>query len=473
MNRKTLHTLSLFSLTMITVGSVDSIRNLPATAIFGSQLISFFILGALFFLIPTALVSAELASGWPKQGGVYVWVKEAFGKDMGFLAIWLQWVENVFYYPVLLMFVAGTIGYMIAPSLASNPYFLCSIIVICFWGATLLNIFGMKASSFFSSLCALCGLLLPMLLIIGCGAKWLLAGNPIEVSLDFKSILPHWHDTSIWVSLTGVMLSLCGVEIATVHANDVKDPQSTFPKALAYSAVIIIATLIFGSLAIAMVLPSKDINLVAGIMQAFTAFFAKYHALWLMPWVALMLVLGGAGTMNNWIIAPIKGLLVAVQDMHWNTPLAKTNKEGAPTLMLVIQAIIVTCLSSLLLFFPSVNGSYWFLTVLAAQLYMIMYIIMFAAVVKLRISKKDVVRPFKIPGGIWGLSFVAAMGIVGTLVTFFVGFIPPLGINVGNEVVYDCLLVLGLLTMCLPPLLVALKRNKKSSLSLIGELDAA
>ena len=108
MNTQSRYALSLFSLTMITVGSVDSIRNLPATAIFGSQLISFFILGALFFLLPTALVSAELASGWPKQGGIYVWVKEAFGKNMGFLAIWLQWVENVFYYPVLLMFLAGS-----------------------------------------------------------------------------------------------------------------------------------------------------------------------------------------------------------------------------------------------------------------------------------------------------------------------------------------------------------------------------
>jgi glutamate:GABA antiporter len=76
------HSLTVFSLTMITVGSVDSIRNLPATALFGSQLIFYFLLGALFFLIPTALVSAELASGWARQGGVYVWIKEAFGKKL-------------------------------------------------------------------------------------------------------------------------------------------------------------------------------------------------------------------------------------------------------------------------------------------------------------------------------------------------------------------------------------------------------
>lgn len=106
---------------MITVGSVDSIRNLPATALFGSQLI-FYFSRRVVFLIPTALVSAELASGWAKQGGIYIWVKQAFGK-IGFLAIWLQWIENVIWYPTILSFVAGTIGYLINPTLTSNPYF--------------------------------------------------------------------------------------------------------------------------------------------------------------------------------------------------------------------------------------------------------------------------------------------------------------------------------------------------------------
>jgi amino acid transporter len=271
------HALTVFSLTMITVGSVDSIRNLPATALFGSQLIAFFILGALFFLIPTALVSAELASGWPKQGGVYIWVKEAFGRKTGFLAIWLQWIENVIWYPTILSFVAGTIGYLIDPSLSKNPYFLWLVIVSSFWGATFVNLRGMRSSAIFSNICAIFGLLLPMSLIIGLGAAWVLSGNPLHTQFDLPSILPHWQDRSIWVSLTAIMLSFCGVEIATVHANDVNDPQRAFPRALIYSVVIILSTLILGSLAIAVVLPQEDINLVAGIMQAFDAFFSQYH----------------------------------------------------------------------------------------------------------------------------------------------------------------------------------------------------
>jgi len=445
------YALTVFTLTMITVGSVDSIRNLPATALFGSQLIAFFILGALFFLIPTALVSAELASGWPKQGGIYIWVKEAFGKQCGFLAIWLQWIENVIWYPTILSFVAGTMGYLINPALASNPYFLWLVIVISFWGVTLINLRGMSSSALFSNVCAISGLLLPMSLIIGLGAAWITGGNPMHVSFDMQAIVPHWQDRSMWVSLTAIMMSFCGIEIATVHANDVQDPQRAFPRALSYSVAIILSTLILGSLAIAVVLPQQDINLVAGIMQAFDAFFARYHLLWMMPVIAVMLVMGGLGGVSNWIIAPTKGLLVAAQDGNLPPVFQRTNKQNAPLVMLLGQAIIVTILSSLFLFMPSVNGSYWLLTALAAQLYMLMYLLMFAAAIKLRIKAPNHPRAFRIPGGKIGLFVVAGIGMVGALTTLVVSFIPPDGIDVGSVSRYEITLISGLLITCLPP----------------------
>lgn len=450
MNQKK-HALTVFMLTMITVGSVDSIRNLPATALFGSQLIAFFILGAVFFLIPTALVSAELASGWAQQGGIYIWVKEAFGKKMGFLAIWLQWIENVIWYPTILSFVAGTIGYLINPVLASNPYFLWMVIVSSFWGATFVNLRGMRSSGVFSSICTISGLLLPMSLIIGLGAAWIMDGNPLHVQFDLPSVLPHWQDRTMWVSLTAIILSFCGIEIATVHANDVENPQRAFPRALTYSVCIILSTLILGSLAIAVVLPHQDINLVAGIMQAFDAFFARYHLGWMMPVIALMLVMGGFGGVSNWIIAPTKGLLVAAQDGNLPPLFQRINAQGAPVTMLVGQAVIVTILSSLFLFMPSVNGSYWLLTALAAQLYMLMYLMMFFAAIKLRLKAPDHPRAFRIPGGMVGMCIVAGIGIVGVSTTLVVSFMPPDGINVGRISSYEFTLLFGLLLMCSPP----------------------
>src|SRR3989338_9256522 len=90
--------LGVFSLVMMTIGSVDSIRNLPTTALFGPLLIFFFFLSSICFLLPAALVSAELSSNSTETGGIYNWVTEAFGKRTGFLAVWFQWIENVIWY---------------------------------------------------------------------------------------------------------------------------------------------------------------------------------------------------------------------------------------------------------------------------------------------------------------------------------------------------------------------------------------
>lgn len=462
--------LTVFSLTMITVGSVDSIRNLPATALFGSQLIAFFILGALFFLIPTALVSAELASGWAEQGGIYIWVREAFGKRMGFLAIWLQWIENVIWYPTILSFVAGTVGYLIDPTLARNPYFLWAVIVSAFWGVTLINLYGMRSSALFSTICTISGLLLPMTLIIGLGVMWLLHGNPVEVQFDLASILPHWQDKSIWVSLTAIILSFCGIEIATVHANDVQNPQRAFPKALIYSVCIILSTLILGSLSIAIVLPKEEINLVAGIMQAFDAFFGEYHLGWLMPFVALTLVMGGLGGVSNWIIAPTKGLLVAAVDGNLPPIFQKTNQHGAPTTMLVGQAVIVTVLSSLFLFMPTVNGSYWLLTALAAQLYMLMYLLMFLTAIVLRIKAPHHPRAFSIPGGLPGVLLVALIGMIGVITTLVVSFIPPNGIDVGSVIRYESTLIIGLVLTSLPPFITSWMQGRSRQAPIVADV---
>lgn len=443
--------LSVFTLTMITVGSVDSIRNLPATALFGSSLIFFFILAAVCFLIPCALVSGELSSTFSQPGGVYTWVKKAFGKQFGFVAIWFQWIENVIWYPTILSFVAGTLGYLISPQLAQNKYFLVSTILTAFWGTTLINLRGMQSSARFSNFCGIAGLILPMTLIISLGVAWLAIGRPMQVGLSLPHLIPNLHEPTLWISLTGIMMSFCGMEIATVHARDVVDPQRAFPKAILYSTLIILSTLILGSLAIAIVLPHNQISLVAGIMQAYHAFFNAYHLNWLLPIVAAFLVIGGLGGVSNWIIAPTKGLLIAGRDGNLPCVLQDENAHGAPKWLLVWQAVIVSLLSIAFLIMPSVNGSYWLLNALAAQLYMLMYILMFAACIRLRFTHGHLPRIFKIPGGKVGVSIVAGLGIISALVTLVVGFFPPTGIPVGSSAQYDTMIIIGLLLMSLPP----------------------
>jgi amino acid transporter len=456
--------LTVFSLIMITVVSVDSVRNLPAAALFGSQLVFFYLMSALLFLIPCALISAELSSAWPEQGGIYIWIKKAFGPQLGLLAIWLQWIENVIWYPTILSFVAGSIGYLINPELATNKIFLIIIVLSSFWGCTFVNLKGITTSAKFSTFCTIAGLLLPMGLIIGLGAAWFFSNKPTEISLTLTNMIPNTQDSSTWVALTGIMLSFCGVEIATVHARDVNNPQRAFPKALIFSAIIILVTLIFGSLSLALVVPSQKISLVSGIMQAFDTFVRPYNLSWLLPFLSLTLVIGGLGSVSNWIIAPTKGLLVAAQDGLLPPSLQKENKNAAPSNLLIYQAIIVTCLTMVFLIFSSVNASYWLLTVLAAQLYMFMYILMFTAAIYLRIKYPNQPRPFKVPGGLFGLSVISIAGIIGSTITFIVGYIPPSTIEIGKIRTFEFLLISGFIVMCLPPFISYYFRSRKLAL---------
>lgn len=438
---------------MITITSVDSIRNLPATALFGDTLVIYFTFAAVGFLLPCALVAAELSASMPETGGVYLWVKTAFGKRFGLLAIWFQWIENVIWYPTILSFLAGTCAYIFSPALASDPYFLFAVIVVTFWSLTFLNLFGIQSSAWFSEICGIAGLLIPMTVIIVLGFIWYFSGKPLQSSVVPHDIGKTFSDPTLLVSLTAVFLTFSGIEIATVHANDVKNPQRDYPVALILAVIVIYVTMVLGSLAIAITVPKNELSLVAGIMQAFEIFFESYHLTWLAPLLGIAIIIGTLGGVSNWIISPSRGLLVALRDENLMPSLQKTNKHESPKALLIMQAILVTLMSSVFLLMPTVNSSYWLLTVLAAQLYMLMYIIMFVTAIYLRVTQPDHHRPFKIPGGIVGLSIVAGLGALSSLLTFSIGFFPPEGTTGGMRQNYSIMILSSLILMSSPPFL--------------------
>lgn len=436
---KTVKVLGTFSLVMITLTCVDSIRNLPSSALFGSSVIFFFILAAIVFFIPTALICAELSTTWPEEGGIYTWGKKAFGRGFGLFTVWFQWTENIIWYPLSLSFIAGTFTYLVSPGLAENKLYVFVIINVVFWLCTLINLRGLKLSARLTEIFGVLGLILPMLFIIGLGFVWWHGGHALQIHFTANQMLPHLHHGT-WVALTAIVMSLTGVEITTIHAAEVKDPQKGYPRALLISVIFILFTLIFGSLAIAIVVPKHQLNLISGIMEAFSAFLTAYHLGWLSPIVAICLILGAVAGLNNWIIGPTKGIMVAAKDGYLPPALHKQNKQFAPKNLLLIQGLIVTALSCLFLFMPSVNSSYWVLNVLTTQLYMLMYLFIFFAFLRLRYKYPKTKRPFKIPGGVVGMWVCALLGIVTMVFTFYIGFVPPADIYHGSVAKYDLIL---------------------------------
>ena len=447
--------ISFWGVVILTVVAVDSLRNLPTAAMFGDVLIGYYILAGVFFLLPAALVSAELASRFDDAGGIYSWVKAAFGSKMGVYAVWLQWIENVIWYPAILSFIVATCAYVLVPDLAENTKFLACSILAIFTLMTLLNCRGIMHSVRFSEICLWLGLVLPMLCIIGLGCVWYFHHyQHMALQITPASFLPNIGHTEHIMSITAIGLSLCGIEVATVHTKDVENPKKTFPPALILSAIIIVFTLILGSLAIAAVLPQNKISLVAGIMQAFNAFFTAYHLKWLLPFMAIALVIGGLGAVNNWIIAPARGLMVAAQDHALPKIFTHVNRANAPVSILVGQVVVVGGFCLLYLYFPAVNESYWLLTVLASQLYMVMYAIMFLTCMILRWMLPIDKQAFSIPGGKLGCCIVCGMGLIGVGAIFLAGFVPPPTMHFGSHTHYYQLLITCLVLLSLPPFLL-------------------
>lgn len=451
-------TLGVFSLVMINIIAVDSLRSLPFSAEYGFSVVFYYLLAAIAFFIPTALVSAELATGWPNKGGVYVWVREAFGERYGFLTIWIQWIYNVVWYPTILSFVAGALAYFIDPKLADSKEYMLTCVLIIFWGATIINFYGMKISSMISTIGALIGTLIPMFFIIILGAVWLAKGNTSQINFNLKSFFPDLSSINNLSFLTAVLFGLVGMEMSAVHADEVKNPGSAYPRAIFYSSIIILLSLIFSSLAIAIVVPQNQLNVVTGLVQAFDIFFKAYN-LHLESLITALIIIGGIASVAAWVIGPTKGLLVATQDGSAPPFLARMNNKEVPTTILWLQAIIVTLLCSVFLFMPTVSSSYWVLTAMTAQLALLVYILLFAAAIKLRYSQPEKNRAYKIPGGNLGMWIVCVLGILSCIGTIIVGFFPPSQIQVGKIFTYECILVIGIIVFCVPPFILYAMRK--------------
>lgn len=451
--------INTLALTLLITGSIDSIRNLPTTAISGSLLIFFFIIGTITFLVPTALVSAELSSNI-NHGGIYQWVRLAYGEKTGFLAVWLQWINNVIWFPTILSFIGGTAAYLISPGLAENKYYMMSVVLVTFWALTIANLRGIRMSTKFTSFCATVGLIIPMALIITLLLVWLALGKPLQLHLTTANMLPDFHNFGNWTALTGVMLSFAGMELATVHVNDVNNPKKTFPRALAFSSIIILLTMMLGSLAIACVLPADKINLVDGTIQSFSYFLSAYHLSWLTPILTILLIIGSLGGIINWIVSPVKGIAQSAAHGFLPAYFGKENQHGVPQNLLVTQAILVSFVCLVYLLFPTVNASYWLLSSLSLQLYILMYVLMFLAALRLRFKGNYKNDAFVIPGKKMGLLAVCGVGLIGCIISLIVGFIPPENINIGSSLHYLIIYTAGMFGLILPVCFFYLYRNR-------------
>ncbi len=445
------------ALALMTTSSVASLRPSPTMAVYGLACVLLYLIPAVVFLLPTSLVSAELASGW--TGGVYNWVARGISKPAGFLAVWCQFAMTIFYYPSLLGYVASTLAYVFNPALASSGVWTAAVIMVAYWSGVWISSRGTKGVAGLASGGLIIGTLVPGALLVVLGIVFLGQGNASAAPMTADHLLPAWAGLASLVLIVNNFLSYSGMEMNAVHVSFLRKPGREFPRAMFLAMGLVLLIFILPALAISWVVPGEELSLTAGVMQAFDAVFAKFGWQILTPVIGIMLVTASLGGMLTWLAGPSKGLLLISRQEGYLPPyLQRLNKHGVPQNILVVQGLVTTGIALLYAFIPDVSSAYWIFSVITTQVYLIMYLLMFVAAVRLRRKDPDHPRGFRAPM----LTTLCVVGFVASLAALLVGFIPPSQFGSGGTGTYVLIVAAGALGLGIAVPLLFYKLRKPS-----------
>ena len=463
-NGSTAFKLSVTTLAIMNITAVVSLRGLPSEAIYGPSSAFYYLFAAIVFLIPTAMVAAELAAMFAdRQGGVFRWVGEAFGPRTGFLAIWLQWIESTIWYPTVLTFGAVSLAFIgmndtADAVLASNKIFTLVTVLAIYWAATFIAMKGLGWVGKISKWGGMIGTIIPAGLLIILGIVYISTGghNHMDMSQGFFPDLTRFDNL---VLASSIFLFYAGMEMMGVHVMDVSNPSRNYPKAIIIGSLATVCIFVLGTFALGFIIPAKDINLTQSLLIGFDNYFRHFHISWAGPIIAVALMFGVLASVLTWVAGPSKGIFTVGKAGYLPPFFQKTNSNGVQRNILLVQGGIVTLLSLLFVVMPSVQSFYQILSQLTILLYLIMYMLMFAAAIVLRYKMKDEPRPFRLGKGNFLMWILGIVGFSGSLLAFVLSFIPPGQIQTGNSAVWYSVLIAGCIVMIVIPFIIYAKRK--------------
>jgi amino acid transporter len=293
-----------------------------------------------------------------------------------------------------------------------------------FWFATIINFKGIHESGRITSFLLIVGTLFPVLAAIGFAAWWLLDGRESAIPLNASEIIPNISSVGQFVGVLAIFSFLSGLEVNSVHFRNTENPQRDIPRSLLISGVLVLLVSVLGALSVAVLVPVERINLAAGTLQVFEKVFSVLGISWLLPVIAGCALLGMVGHIMIWVIGPTESLRVAANDGLIPKTFQKMTKGGAPRNVMLMQAVIVSiiCFLGMLI---NLNAVFYVLTIISAQIYLVMYALMFISVIVLRFTKPNIKRSFRIPGGSPGLWIVAGTGLLASVLGICFMFVPP------------------------------------------------
>nr|WP_282806433.1 APC family permease [Lactobacillus isalae] len=438
--------ISVLALTLMNVTIIAGIGNDVQQAFYGLSSVTYFAIGAICFFIPTALVAAELASGWSNRGGIFRWVGEGLGKGWALTCLLILWFQTMINFGMGMPSYAATIMFYTpmydkAVQFAQHPQHEILIMtgfIILYWILTFIATKGVKAFSNVAKYGVLIGTFIPLALMIILTIVWLCEGHQPAIPMTPKGLIPKWNGMSTLALAAGVFFSYTGIDMNAAHIKQLKHPEKDFTKAMFISMILVFLIFVVGTVIIAMIVPENQINVIYTLNTVFRTLGATIG----IPWLYMVLVWASLCNVLASVITNMAGPSFMLGQAggsgflpHW---FQEKNKHEMPAHLMYTQIAGMTIIAYLVKLLPNVEGFVIMLTQTITVLYLFYYILMFTTFLKLRYDQPNRPRAFKVPGGKFGAWFVAGLGLLSSVFGIILAIYPPAQVKaeVGSPIIY-------------------------------------
>jgi amino acid transporter len=421
--------LTLRDVVLFNIVAVLSLRWTATAAAAGPNSLALWVFAGLFFFIPQGLAVSHLSARYPQEGGIYFWTKRAFGESHGFLCGWCYWVNNILYYPNLLMSTAVIATYMVGQGdtrLMDDWTYILVATLTALWLAVVLNVVGLRTGRWLQNLGAL-GTYLPGVLLVGFGIYAALNHAP-ATPMTLDSLTPDLGNMSqlnLWASIA---FAYAGLELCAVMGDEIKDPRRTLPRSIFVAAPLIAFLYIAGTASVMWLMPSTDVHLVSGFFQAISIGARDLGGLvWLVPAAATLYVIGNIGGIGAWLTGPARVAFVIGLDRYFPPAFGRVHpKWKTPYVAILTQAVLATVflLLSVLGKGTTVERGYLILLDTMLLIYFIPYIYLFVCYLVVR-SRETVPDSAPWHGRRAAGIVIGASGLLLTLGAMLVATLPP------------------------------------------------
>jgi amino acid transporter len=422
--------LTLRDLVLFNLVAIVGIRWVATAAKAGPASITLWILAALLFFIPQGLAVIQLSSSYPDEGGIYAWTKREFGEAHGFLCGWCYWINNMLFYPTLLLTGAVQFTYAIGygeTDLGEKWVYVLPFTLIALAIATVLNVVGLGTGKWLQNIGGLATYLPGAVLVVAgiCAMFVTPSANPIAMS-QLKPDLGNVPLLNLWATIA---FAFAGLELAATMGDEIHAPERNLARSIYISAPLIALVYICGTIAVLWLLPSEQINVAAGPLQAITAGFRNFGSgwRWVAPFAALCLTIGQLGGLGAWLTGSARVAFVVGIDRYFPPAFARIHPRWRTPYVAILAQVPVTILFLLLSVIgkgTTVERAFLILLDMCLLIYFVPYVYLFATFIRhCRSGKARLI----VPGGVAGAVATGVAGIAITIFAMIVAIVPPSG----------------------------------------------